>query len=484
MRLSALANTPMPGTDPEIVGLTADSRAVKPGYLFAALPGAKADGAAFVADAIAKGAVAVLGGEALRTRSEPIAKIVDANPRRRLALLAARFYERQPATIVAVTGTNGKTSVASFVRQIWTRLGHEAASFGTVGVVTPSGTRPLNLTTPDPVEIHRVLADLVREGVDHVAFEASSIGLEQYRVDGVRLQAAAFTNLTRDHLDYHETLEAYEQAKVRLFSEVLPPSGVAVINADAPASETFTRVARARRQRLILVGEGAGATLRIASRAPRGDGQALSIVWEGRTHDVLLPLAGAFQASNALIAAGLVLGLGADAVAVFEALAMLKGAPGRLEKVGVTASGAPIYVDYAHTPDALETVLQALRPHTAGRLWVVFGCGGDRDAGKRPLMGAAAVAHAERVIVTDDNPRNEDAAAIRSAVLKGAPGAHEIGDRALAIETAIRSAEEGDVVVVAGKGHETGQIVGREVKPFHDAEEARAAIAATKGGPR
>lgn len=484
MRLSALANTPMPGADPEIVGLTADSRAVKPGYLFAALAGSKADGATFIQDAVAKGAVALLGGEILRTRPEPIAKIIDANPRRRLALLAARFYGRQPETIAAVTGTDGKTSVASFVRQIWTRAGHKAASFGTVGVITPSGTRPLALTTPDPVEIHRVLADLAGEGVDHVAFEASSIGLEQCRVDGVRVRAAAFTNLTRDHLDYHGTFEAYEQAKLRLFAELLPPSGVAVINADTPACEAFARVARARGQRLILVGEAPSANLRITARVPRGDGQALSFAWEGRTSDVLLPLAGAFQASNAAIAAGIVLGLGADAATVFGALGDLKGAPGRLEKIGTTASGVAVYVDYAHTPDALETILLALRPHTAGRLWVVFGCGGDRDAGKRPLMGAAAVANAERVIVTDDNPRNEDAAAIRAAVLKGASGAREIGDRALAIETAVRSAEKGDIVVIAGKGHETGQIVGRDVKPFNDAEEARAAIAMAKGGLR
>jgi UDP-N-acetylmuramoyl-L-alanyl-D-glutamate--2,6-diaminopimelate ligase len=484
MRLSALANMPMPGADPEIAGLTADSRAVKPGYLFAALPGAKADGATFVPDAIAKGAVAVLGGEALRGRAATIAQIIDANPRLRLAQLAARFYERQPRTIAAVTGTNGKTSVASFVRQIWTHLGHKAASFGTVGVVAPSGARALNLTTPDPVEIHRLLAELAHEGVDHVAFEASSIGLAQYRVDGVKLQAAAFTNLTRDHLDYHDTLEVYEQAKLRLFSDVLPPSGVAVINADSPSGETFARIARARGQHLILVGEGMGANLRIASRAPRGEGQALALLWEGRAYEVALPLAGAFQASNAMVAAGLVLGLGADAAATFAALAALKGAPGRLENVGRTASGVPVYIDYAHTPDALETVLKALRPHTAGRLWVVFGCGGDRDAGKRPLMGAAAVAHADRVIVTDDNPRTEDAAAIRAAVLKSARGAHEIGDRALAIETAINSAEEGDVVVIAGKGHESGQIVGREVRPFNDAKEARAAIALTKGDLR
>ncbi|MEQ1866778.1 MAG: UDP-N-acetylmuramoyl-L-alanyl-D-glutamate--2,6-diaminopimelate ligase [Micropepsaceae bacterium] len=480
MRLSALARTTIAGADPEITGVTADSRAVKPGFLFAALPGTKADGGAFVQDAIAKGAGAVLGGEALRFQiDERCVGVIDQNPRQRLAQIAARFYEKQPRTIVAVTGTNGKTSVASFVRQIWAALGLKAASFGTVGVVSPSGTKTLNHTTPDPVEIHRLLAGLVEEGVDHVAFEASSHGLAQYRVDGVRMKAAAFTNLTRDHLDYHETFEAYEQAKLRLFGEVLPPGGVAVINTDSSSAETFARVARARGQRLIGVGEAGD--LRIVSRVPDGDGQRLAVSWDGRSYTIDLPLAGAFQASNALIATGLVLGLGADAADVFHALGKLQGAPGRLEKIATAPSGAAVYVDYAHTPDALETILSALRPHTRGKLWVVFGCGGDRDSGKRPLMGAAAKALADRVIVTDDNPRSEDPSAIRRAVLQGAVGAQDIGDRAKAIEAAIMSAEATDVVVIAGKGHETGQIVGREVRPFNDAEEVRAAVARAKG---
>jgi UDP-N-acetylmuramoyl-L-alanyl-D-glutamate--2,6-diaminopimelate ligase len=479
MRLSALVPTAS-GADPEITGVTADSRAVKHGFLFAALPGAKLDGAAFVKDAIAKGAVAVLGGESVRAHTGATATIVDLNPRKRLAEIAARYYERQPRTIVAVTGTNGKTSIASFVRQIWTLLGYKAASFGTVGVVSPSGTKPLAHTTPDPVEIHRLLAELVDEGVDHVAFEASSHGLAQYRVDGVKLMAAAFTNLTRDHLDYHETVEAYQQAKLRLFSEVLPTDGVAVVNGDSASAPVFAQTARARGQRLIMVGE-AGGDLHILRREPTSDGQLLSVRWEGRTYNVALPLAGGFQASNAVVAAGLVLGLGADPPAVFDALAKLKGAPGRLEKVGISAAGVPVYVDYAHTPDAVETVLKALRPHTEGRLWIVFGCGGDRDPGKRPLMGAAAKAYADRVIVTDDNPRTEDAGQIRRAALQGAVGAEEIGDRATAIDAAVARAERGDVVVIAGKGHEPGQVVGREVKPFNDADEARAAIARTKG---
>jgi len=479
MRLSTLARTVVSGPDPDIVGLTADSRAVKPGFLFAALPGSKTDGAAFVPDALKNGASAILGGEPLRAHAESFVAVIDSNPRLRLAQMAARFYERQPRTIVAVTGTNGKTSIASFVRQIWERLGHKAASFGTVGVVSPSGTKVLSHTTPDPVEIHAVLAGLADEGVDHVAFEASSHGLAQFRVDGVRLQAAAFTNLTRDHLDYHDTVEAYEQAKLRLFSEVLPPNGAAVINADSPAGERFARVAKARGQRLMLVGERGG-DLTLFKRTPGGDGQTLGVRFAGRNHAVELPLAGDFQASNVLVAAGLVLSPGADADAVFEALRSLRGAPGRLENVGSTQAGVPVYIDYAHTPDAIETVLQAIRPHTAGKLWIVFGCGGDRDPGKRPLMAAAAAKFADKVIITDDNPRTEDPAAIRQAALEGAPSAQEIGDRALAIETAVVSANQGDVVVIAGKGHETGQVVGREVRPFNDADEARAAIAKTR----
>ncbi len=480
MRLSALVSgAGVSGGDPEILGLTADSRAVKPGFLFAALPGANADGSAFIADAIARGAGAILGGEALMRSGLNCPLIVDHNPRRKLAHVAAAFYARQPATIVAVTGTNGKTSVASFVREIWTTLGIAAASFGTVGVVSPRGTRPLSHTTPDQIEIHRLLCDLADEGVTNVAFEASSHGLAQHRVDGVRLRAAAFTNLTRDHLDYHETFDAYEQAKLRLFVDVLPASGSAVINSDHQSGARFAHAVKARGQRLVRVGEG-DADLRLASRVPHGDGQELGVIWDGRRYDFRLPLAGAFQASNALIAAGLVLATGGDKAGVFEALKVLRGAAGRLEKVGTTPAQVPIYVDYAHTPDALETVLKALRPHTAGKLWVVFGCGGDRDAGKRVLMGAAAQGFADRAIVTDDNPRSEDAQLIRRAVLQGVPGAADIGDRAKAIEAAIVASERGDVVVIAGKGHETGQTVGREVRPFNDADEVRRVISRLK----
>lgn len=474
MRLGELAGEITAGGDREITGITADSRVVALGFLFAALPGVNADGGAFIADAVKRGAAAVLGPKSARDRiADGTAAVLDDNPRQRLAQIAARFYARQPQTIVAVTGTNGKTSIASFVRQIWAQLGQRSASFGTVGVVTDSKTRPLSHTTPDPVEIHRILAELAGEGIEHVAFEASSHGLAQYRVDGVKLRAAAFTNLTRDHLDYHPTFEAYEQAKLRLFSEVLPPDGVAVINADSGASDVFARVARARRQKLILVGETAG-DLTLVERTPRGDGQLLSVRWNGRTYTIDLPLAGGFQASNALVAAGLVIGLGADAADVLGALQSIKGAPGRLEKVAQAPSGAPIYVDYAHTPDAVETVLQALRPHTSGKLWIVFGCGGDRDPGKRPLMGAAAARFADKVIVTDDNPRTEDPALIRRAVMARASGAAEIGDRAKAIETAIAALGSGDVLVIAGKGHESGQIIGKETRPFNDADVARA----------
>lgn len=479
MRLSALAGCAPQGGDPDIAGLTADSRAVRPGFLFAALPGARADGGAFVADAVRNGAVAILAGAGVEVVPSGVALVRDDNPRRRLALMAARFHPGQPETMVAVTGTNGKTSVASFTRQIWSALGHAAASFGTVGIVSPRGTRALGHTTPDPVEIHRLLDALSSEGVTHAAFEASSHGLAQYRADAVRLKAAGFTNLTRDHLDYHSTFDAYRDAKMRLFREVLGPDGVAVINADGAGAEDFLSCSRRRGLQLIAVG-AAGGDLRMTGRAPAGDGQQVIVVWQGRSYRFVLPLAGAFQASNALVAAGLVLATGGDAEGVFAALGSLVGAPGRLEKVGVSREGVPVYVDYAHTPDALETVLRALRPHTRGQLWVVFGCGGDRDAGKRPLMGLAARTHADRVIVTDDNPRTEDPAVIRAAVLTGAAGAIEIGDRAAAIAAAITAAKDGDVVVVAGKGHEAGQIIGREVLPFNDADEVRSAISRTR----
>jgi UDP-N-acetylmuramoyl-L-alanyl-D-glutamate--2,6-diaminopimelate ligase len=463
-------------------GLASDSREVKPGYLFAALPGTRTSGGAFIADAVARGAIAVLGKPELaaQVRQFGATFLADENPRLRLAHLAAAFYGAQPDIIAAVTGTNGKTSVAVFLRQVWAHLHLPAASLGTIGLVTPSGEKALAHTTPDPIALHRLLADLKREGVDHLALEASSHGLDQYRLDGVRISAAAFTNITRDHLDYHATFEEYLNAKLRLFRELVRDGGIAVVNTDAVHAEQFVAAAKQRKLNLLTVGE-TGETVRLVGQQPRADGQDLRVQYVGRSWDVALPLAGSFQASNALIAAGLALGLGAPAEHVFTALACLRGAPGRLEKVAYALSGAPIYVDYAHTPDALETVLTALRPHVRGKLHAIFGCGGNRDKGKRPLMGAAAAKHADFVIVTDDNPRSEDPAAIRAEALAGCPGAQEIGDRAEAIHAGIAALGPDDVLVIAGKGHEPGQTVGSETHPFLDRDEAIKAATALGG---
>jgi UDP-N-acetylmuramoyl-L-alanyl-D-glutamate--2,6-diaminopimelate ligase len=457
----------------EYAGLASDSREVKPGYLFAALPGVHTDGSAFIADAVQRGAVAVLGAPAARTRAESLGArfIADENPRLRLAQFAAVYFGGQPDVVAAVTGTNGKTSVAVFLRQIWASEGRKAASLGTIGVVAPSGAIKLDHTTPDPIALHRLLAQLKGEGVEHLALEASSHGLDQYRLDGMKIAAAAFTNISRDHLDYHADFASYLAAKLRLFREVVQADGVAVVNADAAHAEEFIAAANTRGLKLLTVGE-TGEALKLLSRAPHADGQTLGVRCSGKIFDIALPLAGDFQASNALVAAGLAIGLGDPAEKVFAALAHLKGAPGRLEKVAHAASGAPIFVDYAHTPDALETVLKAIRPHVEGRLYVVFGCGGDRDKGKRPLMGEAAARLADKVIVTDDNPRSEDASAIRRAILASCAGAEEIGDRADAIRSAVEALGKGDSLVIAGKGHEEGQIVGSAVRPFSDRDEA------------
>jgi UDP-N-acetylmuramoyl-L-alanyl-D-glutamate--2,6-diaminopimelate ligase len=460
-------------------GLASDSREVKPGYLFAALPGTKANGSEFIADAVKRGAKAVLARPEVAEAAKKLGVqfIADENPRRRLAKFAAAWFGAQPAWVAAVTGTKGKTSIAVFVREIWTRLGCRAASLGTIGVVTPGGEFPLRHTTPDPIEIHRILKQLNGDGIDHLALEASSHGLDQYRLDGVDIAAVAFTNITRDHMDYHPTFDDYIAAKLRLFSEVVRPNGVAVVNSDADHAERFIAAAKARGLKLITVGE-TGETIRLLSRSGHGDAQTIEVLHDATTYTIELPLAGSFQASNALVAAALVIGLGGKPSKVFCALAHLKGAPGRLEKVAFAKSGAPIYVDYAHTPDSLEKVLTAIRPHVAGKLHVVFGCGGDRDRGKRPLMGEAAAKFADVVIVTDDNPRSENPAVIRKEALAGAPGAQEIGDRARAIRDAIAALGEGDILIIAGKGHETGQIVGGETRPFSDREEAvKAAIA-------
>jgi UDP-N-acetylmuramoyl-L-alanyl-D-glutamate--2,6-diaminopimelate ligase len=466
----------------KFAGLAADSREVRPGFLFAAVPGTKADGGAFVPDAVARGAAAVLGLPEIAAAVEALGiRFIPAeNPRAALAVMAAAFYGAQPQTVAAITGTNGKTSIAVFLREIWTALGKRAASLGTIGVVTPAGTRKLNHTTPGPIELHQLLAELKGEGIEHLALEASSHGLDQYRLDGTAISAVAFTNITRDHMDYHPTFEAYLHCKLRLFRELSRDGAVAVVNTDTDHAGAFIAAAAERGLKLVTVGAGGGG-LKLVARKASPAGQTLQIVHAGKTYSVALPLAGAFQASNALVAAGLAIGLGENPAAVFAALEHLRGAPGRLEKVATAKSGAPVYVDYAHTPDALENVLTALRPHTQGKLCVVFGCGGDRDKGKRPLMGAVATRLADTLIVTDDNPRSETAAAIRAEILAACPGAAEIGDRAEAIRSAIAALDAGDVLVIAGKGHESGQIVGDTVHPFSDRDTAIKAAEALGG---
>lgn len=462
-----------------LTGLASDSRKVKPGYLFAALAGTKTDGARFVKDAVARGAVAVMGPPSLAddVAALGVRFIPQENPRAGLARMASAFFVGQPDIIAAVTGTKGKSSIVAFLREIWTRLGRPAASLGTVGVIGPKGAMPLSHTTPDPVEIHELLAKLKQDGVDRLAIEASSHGLDQHRLDGVKIAACGFTNITRDHMDYHPTFEDYLAAKLRLFTELVQDGGVAVVNADAAHAGRFIDAAKARGLRLMTVGRK-GETIHLDRREDRGGAQALTLHYRGKIFYIELPQAGEFQTSNALVAAGLAIGLGENPDKVFAALEHLKGAPGRMEKVAFAKSGAPIYVDYAHTPDSLEKVLEALRPHTANRLHVVFGCGGDRDKGKRPLMGAIAVRLADDVIVTDDNPRSEDASAIRGEILVAAKGAREIGDRAQAIRAAVADLKTGDVLILAGKGHETGQYVKGEVFPFSDREQAiEAAIA-------
>jgi UDP-N-acetylmuramoyl-L-alanyl-D-glutamate--2,6-diaminopimelate ligase len=457
----------------EVTGITADSRSIKRGDVFVAVPGTKADGMQFAVQAAAAGAAAVVGERAPASPlSVPFIQV--GNARRALALAAARLCPRQPATIAAVTGTSGKTSVAAFTRQIWAALGKSAASIGTIGVVTPSRETYGSLTTPDPVALHRTLDGLAGEGITHLAIEASSHGLDQHRLDGVKVAAGAFTNLSRDHLDYHPSIEAYLAAKLRLFEALVADGGGAVIAADHEQSSRVIAVARARGLKVLTVGRG-GDGIRLVDAAVEGFAQALTVAHAGTTYKVRLPLVGAFQVENALVSAGLVISTGGDAKAAFAALEHLQGARGRLDLAG-DKNGAPIFVDYAHKPDALEKALAALRPYAKGRLVVVFGCGGDRDAGKRPLMGAIAAQGADRVIVTDDNPRSEDPAAIRAAILKDAPGAIEIGDRREAIRRAVAELASGDVLLIAGKGHETGQIVGGRTLPFSDHDEVAAAL--------
>ncbi|MGE0660503.1 MAG: UDP-N-acetylmuramoyl-L-alanyl-D-glutamate--2,6-diaminopimelate ligase [Reyranellaceae bacterium] len=481
MRRSGLQPPPAvqpPHADPEIVGLSADSRAVRPGYLFAALAGAKADGARFVAEAQGRGAVAALVGESAAVAADDLALVRARDARQALARFAAGFYGVQPRVVAAVTGTNGKSSVAHFTRSLWQAMGMRAASMGTLGLVSPVLNRAGGLTTPDPVAMHSDMAELARAGVDHLALEASSHGLEQRRLDGIRFAAAAYTNLSRDHLDYHGTMEAYFAAKARLFADLLPSGATAVINADTREAGRLVEICRARGHRLLRYGVQ-GVELKLVSTRMTAHGQHLALDVLGRACEVELNLVGGYQAANALAALGLALSEDIDLDRAVSALASLEGAPGRLQHVGSTSAGAPVYVDYAHTPDALETVIRALRPHVTGRLVVVFGCGGDRDAGKRPIMGGIAARLADLAILTDDNPRTEDAAAIRRAVLAGAPDAanlREIGDRHEAIAAAVNELRAGDALIVAGKGHEPGQTIGTTVLPFDDVEVAREAL--------
>jgi UDP-N-acetylmuramoyl-L-alanyl-D-glutamate--2,6-diaminopimelate ligase len=458
-----------------ITGVCADSRKVKPGFLFAAVPGSKADGTSYIPAALAAGAVAVL---AERAPAEPlpgdVALVLTPDVRRALAIAAAKFFARQPRVVAAVTGTSGKTSVASFTRQIWSALGLPSASIGTVGLVMPTEERYGSLTTPDPVELHETLAQLADGGITHLALEASSHGLDQRRLDGVHIDVASFTNITRDHLDYHLTFAAYLKAKLILFERLLDEDGVAVIDVDHDHAETFVAAAAKRTKRVLTVGRR-GRDIRLVDCAIDGFSQTLQIDHAGASHRIRLPLVGAFQVDNALVAAGQAIATGCDPAAVFNELEGLKGAKGRLELVG-HRHGAPIFVDYAHKPDALAKAIEALRPYAHGRLIVVFGCGGDRDQGKRPLMGEIAAEKADRVIVTDDNPRSEEPAAIRAAILAAAPGAIEIGDRREAIQHAIDELGAGDVLLVAGKGHETGQTIAGRTLPFSDHEAIAAAL--------
>jgi len=471
--------------DETVTGFAIDHRKVAPGTVFGAFQGMAANGEDFIPAAVAAGAVAVVARPQAVVAGA--AHFADPQPRRAFARLAAQFFRPVPETVVAVTGTNGKTSTVEMTRQIWRMGGQRAASIGTLGVTTPDESVSTGLTTPDIVTFLSNMAGLAREGVTHVAYEASSHGLSQFRNEGLPVAVGAFTNLSRDHLDYHADMEDYFAAKMRLFSEVVSDGGAAVIWADDAWSDRAIAAARARGLRLLTVGEK-GEALRLLSRKPGHLGQELEIDYQGVRHTVMLPLIGAYQAANALVAAGLALATGMETVRVFDALRRLQPVRGRLERAAISMSGAPIYVDYAHTPDALAAAIEALRPHVSGRLITVFGAGGDRDQGKRPEMGRAAVQHSDLVIVTDDNPRGEDPAAIRAQVLAGAAGAREIGGRREAIRAAIAEARAGDIVLIAGKGHEQGQIVGSgetmRVLPFDDVSVARECAAELGGAGR
>ncbi|MCZ8332709.1 MAG: UDP-N-acetylmuramoyl-L-alanyl-D-glutamate--2,6-diaminopimelate ligase [Rhodobacteraceae bacterium] len=486
-KLSELGLTARGGVDPLIAGLTVDSRAVKPGFLFAALPGARIHGAEFIGPALRMGAAAVLtDAEGARLAGEALAGsdaalVVAEDAREALSGAAALWFGAQPATMVAVTGTNGKTSVATFTRQIWAVLGHEAINIGTTGV-EGAWSAPSSHTTPDAITLHAMLAQAAAAGVTHAAMEASSHGLDQRRMDGVRLAAAGFTNFTQDHLDYHGTMEAYFAAKAELFGRVLPPEAVAVVNLNDPHGARMAEVAAARGQRVITVGHGAGCDLRITGQRAEATGQEVRFVWQGvQAHQVKLALIGGFQAENVALAAGLVIAAGEAPAEVFAVLGKLTGVRGRMQLAATRRNGAAVFVDYAHTPDAIATALRALRPHVMGRIVIVFGAGGDRDRTKRPLMGAAAREFADVLYVTDDNPRSEEPAAIRAEILAACPEANEVGDRAEAILRGVDALGPGDALLIAGKGHETGQIIKGDVYPFDDVEQASIAVAALDG---
>src|SRR6056297_2312034 len=491
--LTDLGLTAQGGRRADITGLAVDSRQVRDGTLFAALPGTRVHGAEFIQYALRMGAAAILTDtQGARIAADVLAQsdpalIVAEDPRQTLAYTAALWFGAQPEIMVGVTGTNGKTSVASFCRQIWCELGHDAVNIGTTGV-EGAHDAPLAHTTPEPITLHRVLSECEAAGVTHAAMEASSHGLEQRRLDGVRLMAAGFTNFSQDHLDYHAGFDEYFAAKAGLFARVLPEDGIAVINVDDDKGPAMAEIACARGQDLITVGRAAGSDIHLQAQRFAPTGQDLRFDWKGRAHQVSLDLIGGFQAENVLLAAGLTIAAGADPERVFETLGHMKTVRGRMELAATRANGATVFVDYAHTPDAVATALKALRPHVMGRLVAIIGAGGDRDTAKRPLMGQAAVENADLVIITDDNPRSEDPASIRAAVMAGgadaggAELARDVGDRAEAILRGVDMLGPGDALLICGKGHETGQIVGDDVFPFDDSEQASVAVAALDGG--
>jgi UDP-N-acetylmuramoyl-L-alanyl-D-glutamate--2,6-diaminopimelate ligase len=457
-------------SDSEVTGFAIDHRKVVEGSVFGAFAGAMFNGEDFIAEAVDRGAVAVVARPEAKAERVPL--LADSQPRRLFAQLAAKFYAPYPETVVAVTGTNGKTSTVEMTRQIWRMSGHRSASIGTLGVTTSDDQVKTGLTTPDIVTFLHNMAGLKRMGTSHVAYEASSHGLDQHRCEGVPLAAAAFTNFSRDHLDYHETMQAYFEAKMRLFDELLEPGKPAVIWADDPKSlEVIERCGR-RGHDVLTVGRN-GEAIRLVEQSPTALGQTLLLEHGGKSHRLALPLIGAYQAANVLTAAGLVLATGGKWDDTFAAMQRVAPVRGRLERAVISRAGVPVYIDYAHTPDALEAAIAALRPHVEGRLITIFGAGGDRDQGKRPEMGRVATSLSDVVIVTDDNPRSEDPARIRADIMAGAPGATEVPGRREAIAEAIRIARDGDIVLVAGKGHETGQIIGDRVLPFDDALVAR-----------